>query len=126
MAWKCAGRGQDPSGIDGTPPGSLIEDCPACPHPGRNLPDNWRDTGPMLCVEFTSSLSSQRRLTTILCSFLYALFLAVDGNFKLKGKDCKLQDVDFLGATGAFVDEVPFQEHIANYVDQPEVCYLTP
>jgi len=41
MAWKRAGRGQDPSGINGTPAGGLIEDCPACPHPGRNLPDNW-------------------------------------------------------------------------------------
>jgi len=37
MAWKRAGRGQDPSGIDGTPAGGLIEDCPACPHPGRNI-----------------------------------------------------------------------------------------
>jgi hypothetical protein len=69
---------------------------------------------------------TKRRLTHILCSFLYALFLAVDGNFKLKGKDRKLEDVDFLRATGAFVDEVPFKEHIANYVDQPEVCYLKP
>jgi len=69
---------------------------------------------------------AERRLTLILCSFLYALFLAVDGNFKLKGKHRKLEDIDFLGATGAFVDEVPFQEHIANYVDQPEVRYLTP
>ena len=57
MAWKCAGRGQDPSRIDRTPAGGLIEDCLACPHPGCNLPYNQQDTGPLLCVEFTISLS---------------------------------------------------------------------
>lgn len=49
------------------------------------------------------------------------MFLAVDANFKLKGKDRKLQDVDLLGQTGAFVDEPSYQEHIANYVEQTEV-----
>jgi len=45
MAFKCAGRGQDPSGIDGTPleVGGLAVECPACPHPGRNLPTGWEN-----------------------------------------------------------------------------------
>jgi len=34
MAFKCAERGQDPSGIDGTPLGGLAIKCPACPQPG--------------------------------------------------------------------------------------------
>ena len=45
MAFKRAGRGQDPSGIDGTPLGGLAVECPACPHPGRNLPTGWENAG---------------------------------------------------------------------------------
>jgi hypothetical protein len=48
MILKRAGRGHDPEGIGETPPGSLTVECPACPHPGRNLPDNWRDAGPLM------------------------------------------------------------------------------
>jgi hypothetical protein len=50
MALKRAGRGQDPLGIEGTVQGELAVECPACPHPGRNLPDNWQEAGNMLCV----------------------------------------------------------------------------
>ncbi|TDL22048.1 hypothetical protein BD410DRAFT_815199 [Rickenella mellea] len=40
---KRSGRGHDPLGIDNTPPGGCAVECPACPHPGRNLPDGWQD-----------------------------------------------------------------------------------
>lgn len=40
---KRAGRGHDPSGANGTKPGELCVECPCCPHPGRNLPDDWMD-----------------------------------------------------------------------------------
>lgn len=53
--------------------------------------------------------------------FLYTLFAAVDANFKLKGKQRHLQDIELMPGLGAYVDEEPFQAHIANYVDQPEV-----
>jgi hypothetical protein len=48
MALKRAGRGQDPLGVEGTTQGELALECPACPHPGRNLPDNWQEAGTML------------------------------------------------------------------------------
>lgn len=38
---KRAGRAHFLSGIEGTKPGELALACPACPHPGVNLPDNW-------------------------------------------------------------------------------------
>lgn len=38
---KRAGRGQDLSRISGTKQGELGPECPACPHPGKNLPDGW-------------------------------------------------------------------------------------
>lgn len=38
---KRSGRGHDPNGVDATLQGELGIECPACPHPDRNLPDNW-------------------------------------------------------------------------------------
>ena len=42
-ALKRAGRGHDPTGVDGTQEGTLVVECPACPQPGRNLPDDWQN-----------------------------------------------------------------------------------
>ncbi|KDR65285.1 hypothetical protein GALMADRAFT_82040 [Galerina marginata CBS 339.88] len=102
MALKRAGRGHDPAGIDATSNGELLVECPACPHPGRNLPDDWEKAGALL--------------------FLYTLYIAVDGNFKLKGKQRYLKDVELMPGWGAYVPEQDYQDHIANYVDEPEVC----
>jgi hypothetical protein len=48
MALKRAGRAHDPAGIEATSNGGLMVECPACPHPGRNLPDGWEKAGPLL------------------------------------------------------------------------------
>ncbi|THU86370.1 hypothetical protein K435DRAFT_683761, partial [Dendrothele bispora CBS 962.96] len=40
---KRGGRGHAVSGIKGTAPGELALDCPACPHPEKNLPPMWKD-----------------------------------------------------------------------------------
>ena len=48
MALKRAGRGHDPAGVGATSPGSLTVECPACPHPDRNLPENWEQAGPLM------------------------------------------------------------------------------
>lgn len=40
---KHAGRGHDPSGVIGTKEGELCIECLACPWPGVNLPDDWKD-----------------------------------------------------------------------------------
>lgn len=57
----------------------------------------------------------------IYCSFLYTLFLAIDANFKLKGKDRGITDIELAPGWGCFVEETHYQEHLAHYVDQPEV-----
>ena len=64
------------------------------------------------------SLSSRRSSQS---RFLYALFIAVDGNFKLKGKERHLQDVELMPGWGAYVPETEYQNHITNYVDEAEV-----
>jgi hypothetical protein len=53
--------------------------------------------------------------------FLYTLYIAIDGNFKLKGKERKLKDVELMAGWGAYVPEGEYQAHIANYVDELEV-----
>lgn len=40
---KWMGRGHDPAGVKGTREGECAVLCPACPHPGKNLPDGWED-----------------------------------------------------------------------------------
>lgn len=40
---KRAGRGHDPGGILATAEGECAVLCPACPQPGKNLPENWQD-----------------------------------------------------------------------------------
>jgi hypothetical protein len=48
MSLKRAGRGHDPRGVSGTSQGELMVECPACPHPERNLPNDWEKAGPLL------------------------------------------------------------------------------
>ena len=43
---KRSGRGHDPDGIGATKEGECAVECPACPHPGRNLPDGWEKESP--------------------------------------------------------------------------------
>lgn len=38
---KRCGRGHDPLGRAGTCLGQAAVLCPACPHPGKNLPEDW-------------------------------------------------------------------------------------
>ncbi|KAF9030912.1 hypothetical protein BJ165DRAFT_1411288 [Panaeolus papilionaceus] len=104
LALKRAGHGQDPTGVDGTPQGGLAVECPACPHPGRNLPSGWELVGAFL--------------------FLYTLFIAVDANFKLKGKQRHLTDVELMPGKGVFVNESDYQRHLKVATDLPELYVL--
>jgi CxC2 like cysteine cluster associated with KDZ transposases len=40
---KWAGYGHNKQDPQNPPPGALVNFCPACPQPGVNLPDNWKD-----------------------------------------------------------------------------------
>ncbi|KAG6825043.1 hypothetical protein H0H92_005019, partial [Tricholoma furcatifolium] len=99
---KRGGRGHDAQGALGTSQGELAVECPACPHPGRNLPDNW----------------DQAPLTV---RWLYTLFLAMDANFKLRLKKRGLSDVDLAPGWAYYVEENAYQSHLSNYIEQPEI-----
>ena len=57
--------------------------------------------------------------------FLYILYIAIDGNFKLKGKERNVNDVELMPGLGAYVTETDYKSHIANYIDQPEVRFTS-
>nr|GAT42391.1 predicted protein [Mycena chlorophos] len=95
---KRAGRGHDPSGATGTAPGECALLCPACPHPGKNLPINWE--------QYPEEKA-----------FLFALFLAIDANFRLRRKDVSSEKKDpGLGHGWAFFCEViGYMEHVKKH-----------
>ncbi|KAH8109623.1 hypothetical protein DFH11DRAFT_1469634, partial [Phellopilus nigrolimitatus] len=103
---KRAGRAQDPHGAGGTREGELAVECPACPHPGKNLPPNW---------ETVSELER----------WLYTQFIAVDANFKLKSKDRGLRDIELAPGWVYFVNEEQYQAGIRllpDEEDEPNTC----
>ncbi|KAG1788040.1 uncharacterized protein HD556DRAFT_1434199 [Suillus plorans] len=72
---KRFGRGHDPAGTGATEQGSCAVLCPACPQPGKNLPENWESAPPET-------------------RWLYALFLAIDANFRLARKNVSSDQMD--------------------------------
>ncbi|KAJ7150169.1 hypothetical protein C8R43DRAFT_1128212 [Mycena crocata] len=100
---KKAGCGHNPEGIAGTPPGGCALLCPACPHPGKNIP-----------VDFQNQPEEKQ--------FLYALFLALDANFRLKRKDVSTEAKDpGLGDGLSFYGKVEaYMAHVAEHWDKPQ------
>lgn len=85
-------------------PGKCTVVCPACPQPGRNLPDGWEHDPDRLCVSFNLQLSF---FSITEYRWLYALFLAIDTNFRLKRK--------------LVVEEGAYKEYLQGYNIQEEV-----
>ncbi|KAG2341246.1 hypothetical protein BDR05DRAFT_977033 [Suillus weaverae] len=108
---KQAGHGHDPSGILATLQGECAVLCPACPQPGKNLPNGWE-----LIPKGTR--------------WLYACFLTIDTNFRLKrcivSKDAV--DPSLSCGWGYFVDETTYKTHLTNHgmevqeVQQKSTC----
>ncbi|KAJ7688528.1 hypothetical protein B0H14DRAFT_3533268 [Mycena olivaceomarginata] len=100
---KQAGRGHDPTGVPGTKEGECALLCPTCPQPGKNLPPNWKD------------MPEDKQ-------FLYALFVALDANFRLKRKDISSEQKDpGLGNGWAFYCEVlAYMQHVKRNWNQKQ------
>ncbi|KLO04642.1 hypothetical protein SCHPADRAFT_840402, partial [Schizopora paradoxa] len=98
---KRAGRGHDPSGIEAALAGSCVITCLACPIPGVNLPEGW------------DSMS-------VLIIWLFALFLSVDANFKLR---LKARGISFfqLGSGWSYsVEDDDYNEVTDSFGEQTE------
>ncbi|KAJ7145502.1 hypothetical protein C8R46DRAFT_918383, partial [Mycena filopes] len=96
-------RGHETDGIATSKEGCCALECPACPHPGKNLPPAWKDVVP------------ERK-------FLYGLFLALDANFRMQRKDVSSESADpDLGNGLAFFGEVTsYMAHLEKNWDQPQ------
>ncbi|KAI0654576.1 hypothetical protein C8Q70DRAFT_876809, partial [Cubamyces menziesii] len=102
VALKRFGRAHDPLKASGTQEGQLALECPACPHPGKNIPEDWRDAPADV-------------------RWLYTLFLMMDANFRARCKDRGLEETQLAPGWAYFVEESKYQAHLkARADDRPE------
>ncbi|KAK6985154.1 CxC2 domain-containing protein [Favolaschia claudopus] len=94
---KRAGRGHDAAGVKSTKPGECALLCPACPQPGKNLPADWQ------------AAPKHKR-------FVYALFLALDANFRMRRKKVSSEsdDPSLDDGWSFFVPVVPYYKYLAD------------
>ncbi|KAG1817161.1 uncharacterized protein BJ212DRAFT_1576808 [Suillus subaureus] len=105
---KRVGRGYDPSSVKNTKSGECAVLCPACPQPGRNLPDNWEEAPKEI-------------------HWLYGLFLAIDANFRLKRRMVSKDSVDpgLSHGWAYFVEETTYKKFIQSHggtLQQKSTC----
>ncbi|KAL0572890.1 hypothetical protein V5O48_009059 [Marasmius crinis-equi] len=101
---KRGGRGNDPDGIEATGEGDLAVECPSCPHKGKNLTKGWEDVPP------------EKR-------FLYALYICMDFNFRLKNQlvSSWSRDPGLADGLSYFVPRGPYEAHITKFTDEEDV-----
>ncbi|KAF9467072.1 hypothetical protein BDZ94DRAFT_1329986 [Collybia nuda] len=100
---KCSGRGHDPNKpATSTRPGECALLCPACPQPGKNLPDDWRELPDDKKCVFSPFLGSGG---------------VTEVNFRLKRKDVSSDKVDpDLGHGFAyFVEETEYKQYLSEH-----------
>ncbi|KAJ7488629.1 hypothetical protein B0H11DRAFT_1720431 [Mycena galericulata] len=100
---KRAGRGHDPTGVDGMRVGECALLCPACPQPGKNLPPDWKNA------------PKEKR-------HLYALFLALDANFRMRRKKISSEEKDpSLGDGWSLYGKIaPYYDYLAKNWNQKQ------
>lgn len=119
--FKRAGKGHDPDGLESVDEGECVVMCPACPQPGKNLPDDW-ENAPGNRRSACMSFSKEPPLLINSPRWLYALFLAIDANFRLKRKAISSDERDpSLNAGSAyFVEECEYKTYLAERVTVPQ------
>ncbi|KAF9780498.1 hypothetical protein BJ322DRAFT_1011908, partial [Thelephora terrestris] len=80
-------------------PGSLAIDCPACPHPGKNL--------------VTNSVDQWVHLWPMRASWVNTLYLSMDANFKLKQKERGFSDPPLSNGLAYMISDAILKTHLA-------------
>ncbi|KAJ7814290.1 hypothetical protein B0H14DRAFT_2376079 [Mycena olivaceomarginata] len=110
MLLKRAGRAHDlcDDRIGATKLGECALLCPACPRPGKNLPPDWEK------APFEKG-------------FLYALFVALDANFRLKRKDVSSEEKDpgLMNGWGFFGEVKKYMAHLDEHWGQVQEVSLS-
>ncbi|PPR02783.1 hypothetical protein CVT26_009394 [Gymnopilus dilepis] len=101
---KRGGRGNDPSGVQGTQNGELALRCPSCPWPGINLAENWQDAPENM-------------------KFLYMFFICMDANFRLKNQLVSNYSQDpGLGIGWAYmVPRKPYEKYVLSKASDDDI-----
>lgn len=118
---KRGGRGHVENGIANVRQGELAVHCPACPHPGINLPRGWETVEPSLKCVFPSS--EYIILMSRFDRFLYYLIIAMDANFRLKNRtrSSDLADPGMHTGLAYFVATKPYSAHVLQFASQKDV-----
>ncbi|KAJ3833604.1 hypothetical protein F5878DRAFT_645810 [Lentinula raphanica] len=106
---KRAGRGNDASRtLAETRAGEMGIPCIACPRPGINLPDDWKEAP-----------ASK--------SYLYWIYFAIDACFRLKRclVSSEKQDPDLDVGGSYFTEDSLFRQYLASVTDQQEMSTCT-
>ncbi|KAJ7928222.1 hypothetical protein B0H13DRAFT_2549726 [Mycena leptocephala] len=102
---KWSGRAHIPGGARNIEAGACAVLCPACPQPGKNLPvgGEWRSAPPEK-------------------KFLYALFLAIDANFRMKRKQVSSEEADpGLNLGSAFFSDIKaYMQHVGEHWEEEQ------
>ncbi|KAG5349676.1 hypothetical protein C0989_002409 [Termitomyces sp. Mn162] len=96
-------RRHEKNGLATTTPGSCTVECPACSHPEKYMPDNWKDT------------PENKK-------WLHSLFIGIDANFRLKWKDvsCENVDLDLGNGFSFFIPDKAYKEYLWKHKDDVE------
>ena len=117
---KRGGAGHTSTAVDDLGDGALAIECPACPHPGRNLPPEWENESRDKAYILFYILTPQRSMT-IHHRWLYSLFIAIDANFRLKLKTRGINDPELGSGLAYFVNAPKFEAHLKSHVEEEEV-----
>lgn len=117
---KRSGQGHNPLGARATQPGECAVLCPACPQPGKNLVPGW-ENAPEERRRVVCPLPYLTATYEIYFSWLYALFLGIDANFRLKRKDVSSDkaDPDLNQGCAYFVEEKEYKEYLGVHSNDP-------
>ncbi|KAH0828896.1 hypothetical protein J3R83DRAFT_2296 [Lanmaoa asiatica] len=122
---KRAGRSFVEGGFSTTSEGQCAVLCPACPHPGKNLPQHNHDVPEN--KQYAHVFVFNGILIRIYHSWLTALFVAIDANFRLKHKKVSKDSMDPSLSKGwaYFVEETSYKSYLsgaANATQERSTC----
>lgn len=128
---KRSGQGHDPNGRSKISPGQAAVLCPACPHPGKNLPEDWENAPQetrYVRFRLTKIHLYDADISHSYHSWLYRLFIGIDANFRVKRKQVSsdTRDPDLNSGMAYFVEEKAYKTFLSQFdrlnVDDVSTC----
>jgi hypothetical protein len=101
------------SSLASVPDGTFAVEFPACPHPGRNLPEGWDQAPETVSTYATPLIVLLLRMIWTFFRWLHSCFLAVDVNFCLKFKNRGISDPEIGSGWSYFVGNQQYNERIS-------------